>query len=86
MRAGQINLFDRDVINTHRTDVAFNSDARIISDALPQSRQAIKHRAFATVGIADHRYAGSGLPAYGNLAYGDSGFLRASHRSRLEQQ
>ena len=86
MRARQVNQFDRYVIHTNRADVAFNSDARVITDALPQSRQSIEYRALATVGIADHRYAGSGLPAYGNLAYGDSGFLRASHRSRLEQQ
>ena len=86
MRAGQINQFDRDVIDTNRADMAFNSDARVISDALPQTRQAIEYRAFATVGIADHRYAGNGLPAYGYLADGDFGFFGASHRSRLEQQ
>ena len=85
VRAWQIDEFYRLIVEFERADMTFDSDARIIADSLPQPRQAVEYGAFATVGITDHRDAGSRLPANGDLVDGDSGFFGASHRSRLEQ-
>ncbi len=65
--------------------MALYRDTRVVADSLPEPGQAIEYGALATIGITDHRDAGSGLPADGDLVDGNSGFVEASHRSRLEQ-
>jgi hypothetical protein len=67
MRAGQVDELDDAVISPEGADMLFDGDARVITDALSQARQAIEQCAFARIGATDNRNAGSRLPAYGNV-------------------
>jgi len=67
VRTGKIHEFDGLVVSFQLANMAFNRDARIIADALPEPCQAIKKSAFARIWTTDNRNAGIRLPAYGNI-------------------
>ncbi len=82
MRTRQVDEFDRLIVGLESADMAFDSDARIIADSLPQARQAIEQCAFPRIRTANNRYAGIRLPAPGNVFEKYAGFGGFRHRCR----
>ena len=74
MRAWKVDEFQGLVAHLERADVTLDRDARVIADPLAQPGQAIEECALTGIGTADNRYAGTWLPAYGNVRYGYAGF------------
>ena len=75
VRARQVDEFDGlAVIRLQRADVFLDRDARIVADALPQARQAIKECAFARIGTTDNRDAGGRLAGLRRCQILESGF------------
>ena len=66
--------FDDAIVGLQRPDMLFDGNARVIADTLPEASEAIEECAFARIGTTDNRYAGTWLPAYGNVRYGYAGF------------
>jgi len=67
MCTGQINQFNGAIVRLQMADVPLDSHARIVTDPLTHSGQPIEQRALATIRVTDNRYAGIGLPAYGDV-------------------
>ena len=82
VRAWQVDEFDRLIVGLERADMTFDGDARIISDSLPQPRQAIEQCALPRIRTANNRNAGIRLAAPGNVFEKYAGFGGFRHRCR----
>ena len=80
MRTWQIDEFYRLVIDLEDADVALNRNARVIADALFQTRQTVKQCALAGIRIANDRDAGVGALGNGDLIGGKADFRALSHQ------
>ena len=78
--AWQVDKFDGTVLGFEQTHVTFDGYAWVIADALAQPGQSIEKGALAGVWATDNRNAGVGLPASGNVVYGNASFGWLSHR------
>lgn len=84
--AGKVNQLDNLIINLEQANVTFDGHARIVTNALPQTGQAIEKRALSRIRTADNRDADIWLPASWNVVEKYAGFGCSSHRYRDASQ
>ena len=82
MCAGKINQLDGLVVCLQSADVAFDGDARVVTDALSHACQTIEERTFSGIRAPDNRNAGVRLPAYWDVLKEYAGFGFLSHQTR----
>ena len=80
VRTGEIDEFHVTVAHHQRAGVALDGYAGIVADPLAESGQTVEKGALPRIGGANHRDAGIGLPARGDLGWLDPDFFRLVQR------
>lgn len=80
MRARQVDEFGGRGICSEIADVTFDGDARVVADALLETRQPVKERALAAIGGADNRDTRIDALRYGYLVWTYADFGLFSHQ------
>ena len=86
MRARQVDELNDLVVNFEQSNMALDSYAGIVANALPQAGQTIEKCALARIRATDDRDAGICLPASWNVVEKYAGFGGFSHRYRDASQ